>query len=154
MPDLIRRRIAIAALAASVGLAGCATHINTSVAAAPAGPVKAAYHVNGDVEIAANALRNIRNHMSADPTAKIAVVTHGPGINFLLAGAQDKNGNAFAPMVDDLALKGVEFKVCNNTLTSRNIDKSKVISGAVIVPSGVAEITRLQAQDGYVYIKP
>lgn len=137
----------ILATAGLLGLGGCATQpANTQV--------KAAYHVNGSLDTAAAALRNIRNHLGADPNAKIAVVTHGPGIDFLLEGAKDKNGNVFASMVDDLALRGVEFKVCNNTLESRKIDKSKVISAAVVVPSGVSEIARLQAADGYVYVKP
>lgn len=146
---IITRRLvaAFAALLALAGLSGCATTPDKP-------PVKAAYHINEDVDVAAAALRNINNHLNADPTAKIAVVTHSKGINFLLKGAVDKNGNAFEPIVDDLALKGVEFKVCNNTLTSRKIDKSQVISAGVIVPSGVAEIARLQAQDGYVYVKP
>ena len=116
--------------------------------------VKIVYHINEGLEQASSGLRNIRNHLDADPSVKITVVTHGPGIDFLLAGARDKNGNAYDAMVDDLSLKGVEFKVCNNTLASRKIDKTKVISGASIVPSGVAEVGRLQAKEGFVYLKP
>ena len=82
------------------------------------------------------------------------VVTHAGGINFLLEGAKDKNGSPYAAAVDDLSLKGVDFRVCNFTLQSRNIDKSKVHSEAKIVPSGVAEVSRLQAQEGFVYLKP
>jgi hypothetical protein len=44
--------------------------------------------------------------------------------------------------------------VCNNTLVSRKIDPKKVIHQAKIVPSGVAEIGRLQAKEGFVYLKP
>lgn len=29
-----------------------------------------------------------------------------------------------------------------------------LIEGAVVVPSGVGEVTRLQAREGYVYLKP
>lgn len=116
--------------------------------------VKTVYHINEGLDQASAGLRNIRNHLEADPTARIAVVTHAKGIDFLLEGAKDKNGNPFDAIVDDLAAKGVEFKVCNNTLVSRKIDKSKVIMGASIVPSGVAEIGRLQAREGYVYLKP
>ncbi len=66
-------------------------------------------------------------------------MTHGPGIDFLLEGAKDKNGNPFDAIVDTLQAKGVEFRVCNNTLVSRKIDKGRVIPQATIVPSGVAE---------------
>ena len=57
-------------------------------------------------------------------------------------------------MVSDLAGKGVQFRVCNNTLTTRNIDANKVSMEAKIVPSGVAEVARLQAKEGFMYLKP
>lgn len=116
--------------------------------------LKAVYHVNEGLEQATNALRNIRNHLSADPKAKITVVAHAAGIDFLLDGAKDKNGNPYDAIVQDLVTQGVDFRVCNFTLLSRKIDKSRVIPEATIVPSGVAEIARLQAQEHYVYIKP
>ena len=116
--------------------------------------IKVAYHVNTGVETAAGILGNVRNHLNADPSAKIVVVTHGAGIDFLLDGAKDSKGREFSGMVSDLTAKGVQFRVCNNTLTSRNIDASKVSMEAKIVPSGVSEVARLQAKEGYVYLKP
>ncbi|MHB1590009.1 MAG: DsrE family protein, partial [Sulfuricella sp.] len=65
-----------------------------------------------------------------------------------------KDGNPYDIKVQELKAKGVTFDVCNNTLVSRKIDPKKVIPEAVIVPSGVAEISRLQSQEGYVYLKP
>ena len=116
--------------------------------------VKVVYHVNTGTETTAAILNNVRNHLNADPTAKIAVVTHGPGIDFLLEGAKDSKGREFSGVVGDLSGKGVQFRVCNNTLQTRNIDASKVLMEAKIVPSGVAEVARLQAKEGYVYLKP
>ena len=116
--------------------------------------IKTAYHVNSGVETAAAILGNVRNHLNADPSAKIVVVTHGAGIDFLLDGAKDSKGREFSGMVSDLTAKGVQFRVCNNTLVSRNIDPSKVSMEAKIVPSGVSEVARLQAKEGYVYLKP
>ncbi len=116
--------------------------------------VKVVYHVNTGIETTAAILNNVRNHLSADPTAKIAVVTHGPGIDFLLEGAKDSKGREFSGVVGDLSSKGVQFRVCNNTLQTRNIDASKVLMEAKVVPSGVAEVARLQAKEGYVYLKP
>ncbi|MBK6632424.1 MAG: DsrE family protein [Betaproteobacteria bacterium] len=117
-------------------------------------PNKVIYHINEGLEQASNGLRNIRNHLSADPTAKIVVVTHFKGIDFLLEGAKDKNGNPYDAAVDDLSMKGVEFRVCNFTLVGRKIDKSKVHPEAKIVPSGVAEVGRLQSKEGFAYLKP
>lgn len=114
---------------------------------------KVVYHMNDGTAPMAG-LRNIRNHLNASPKAKIVVVTHGPGIDFLLEDAQDKNGNPYEVIVQELAGRGVQFRVCNNTLTSRKIDKAKVIPEASIVPSGVAEVARLQVQEGHAYLKP
>jgi intracellular sulfur oxidation DsrE/DsrF family protein len=125
-----------------------------SCAGALAQDIKVVYHVNTGVDTAAAILGNVRNHLSADPSAKIVVVTHGPGIDFLLDGAKDNKGREFSGVVSDLSGKGVQFRVCNNTLTSRNIDPNKVSMDAKIVPSGVAEVARLQAKEGYVYLKP
>lgn len=118
------------------------------------GPDKVVYHVNEGLEQANNALRNIRNHLSVNPDAQIKVVTHARGIDFLMEGAQDANGNPFNIPVEELAMQGVEFNVCAITLKSRDIDQSVLIPEAKVVASGVGEVTRLQAREGYVYLKP
>ena len=115
---------------------------------------KVVYHIDHAESQATKGLRNIRNHLSADPKVKIVVVSHAGGINFLLRDAKDKNGNPYEVAVQDLAAQGVEFRVCNFTLQARNIDPKMVIEEARIVPSGVAEVSRLQAQEGYAYLKP
>lgn len=114
---------------------------------------KAVYHIN-DSAVAGAAMNNVKNHLSADSDAKIIIVTHGKGIDFLLDGAADKNGNPYNISVEELQAKGVEFRVCNNTLISRKIDPKTVLPGAKIVPSGVAELAKVQAREGYVYVKP
>ncbi len=116
--------------------------------------VKVVYHVSDGIDQATAALRNIRNHLSADPSVKISVVTHSNGIDFLLDGAKDKNGNLFEPNVQELVKMGVDFRVCKITLERRMIDPKRVIEEAKLVPSGVAEVARLQAKEGYVYLRP
>jgi len=143
----LKRLGALIFVAALLGVGGCATQNKA------ADTTKVVYHIN-DSAVATAAMRNINNHLNADPKAKIVVVTHGAGIDFLLEGAADKNGNPYNIAVEELMSKGVDFRVCNNTLVSRKIDKSKVLPGAKIVPSGVAEVGRLQATEGYVYLKP
>jgi len=122
--------------------------------AAAGEPIKVVYHMNEGIEHAPQALRNVRNHLNADPKARIVVVSHAAGINFLLRDAKDANGNPFQVTVQDLVSKGVEFRACEYTLKSRNIDPKNVIEEAKLVPSGVAEVARLQAQEGFVYLKP
>jgi len=154
MGNINLARTGLLAVLASFSAVACATGGANTGGSAAAEQVKVVYHINEGLDQASNGLRNIRNHLTADPQAKIVVVTHAGGINFLLEGAKDKNGSLYAAAVDDLSLKGVEFRVCNFTLLGRNIEKSKVHSDAKIVPSGVAEVSRLQAREGYVYLKP
>ena len=152
MQAFIRHFATAAALVLGSSAFGAASNAPAAKGAEPTS--KVVYHVNEGVEHAPQVLRNIKNHLDAEPGAKIVVVTHGPGIDFLLEGAKDKNGNPFDATVDTLEARGVEFRVCNNTLTSRHIDPKKVIPEAAIVPSGVAEIGRLESKEGYVYLKP
>ena len=116
--------------------------------------IKVVYHMSEGIPQASRAINNIRNHLNADPTAKIVVVTHGLGIDFLLDGATNQMEQPFAGAIGELAARGVEFRVCNNTLVSRKIDAAKVAMEAKIVPSGVAEVARLQAREGFVYLRP
>lgn len=147
----LRNLLLLSALFGLLGLAGCAS---TGGKSAEAGfPEKVVYHVN-DSAVAGLAMNNVKNHLGANPQATIVVVTHGKGIDFLLDGAADKDGNPYDVKVQELKAKGVAFDVCNNTLVGRKIDPKKVIPEAVIVPSGVAEISKLQSRQGYAYVKP
>ena len=138
-------RMCIAAACAATALAA---------QAAPGDPVKVVYHMNEGVQHAPQALRNVRNHLSVEPKARIVMVMHAAGINYLMRDAKDANGNPFEVTVQDLVSKGVEFRVCEITLKSRNIQKGQLIDEVKYVPSGVAEVARLQAQEGFVYLKP
>ncbi len=142
-------RNAIIATVLVLGLAGCAT----AGPAADSKQEKVVYHIN-DSAVARTALRNVQNHITANPEAKIVVVTHGKGIDFLLNDAKDEKGEPYQPQVAGLKDKGVDFRVCRNTLMGRKLDEKAVIMDATVVPSGVAEIGRLQAKEGFVYLKP
>jgi intracellular sulfur oxidation DsrE/DsrF family protein len=144
MQTIVRRMATAAAFAVAFAASGAAT---------AADPIRVVYHINEGVQKAPAVLRNIGNELDAEPNTKVVVVAHGKGIDFLLKGAKDAKGNAFTPQIETLGMRGVEFRVCDNTLKSRHIDKSQVIADAKIVPSGVAEIARLQ-HEGYVYLKP
>lgn len=124
------------------------------MSAASAQDVKAVYHMTTGVEGAAAALNNIQNHLEADPTARIVLVSNGSGIDFLLQDATDSKGREFSSAVSTLAARGVEFRVCSNTLTTRHLSPDALLLEARVVPSGVAEAARLQAKEGFVYIKP
>jgi intracellular sulfur oxidation DsrE/DsrF family protein len=132
---------------------GCATTTGIDLKANIAED-KVVYHINDTDAQAVAALRNIGNHLEVNPKAKIIVVTHARGVDFLFDGAKDARGNPYNIAVEQLKERGVVFDVCLITLRSRNIDKNKFIPEAQFVPSGVAEITRLQQREGYAYLRP
>jgi len=111
------------------------------------------YHIDDSSAQAIKGLRNIRNHLDVDPTARITVVTHAQGIDFLLEGAKDSNGSVFAGPVSALTARGVKFEVCEITLKNRNMKREQFIQEADFTPSGVVRLAKLQKQ-GAAYIKP
>lgn len=111
------------------------------------------YHIDDAAAQAVKGLRNIRNHLDVDPEAKITVVTHANGIDFLIEGAKDEKVGEFAPLVSALVARGVTFEICEITLRNRGLKKEQFIQEATFTPSGVVRIAKLQ-HAGHAYIKP
>ena len=130
------------------------------------GKQKVVYHVNyyGPKEQTA-ALRNVQNHINAvgAENLDLRVVLHGNGVAMLmypdsLEGTKMKEANANDEMqarIAGLKQQGVRFEVCANTLKGRNVPMDALYDTdqADIVPSGVAELAKLQGR-GFAYIKP
>jgi intracellular sulfur oxidation DsrE/DsrF family protein len=98
-------------------------------------------------------LRNIANHIEAvDGKVEIRVVSFAAGVSLLQMAKTDP---ALAAGIDGLRAKGVRFLVCRNTLKGRNLrpDDLYHVRGEDVVPSGVAEIARLQGL-GFVFEHP
>lgn len=110
------------------------------------------FHIATADNVEAN-LRTLRNHLDASPGLNAVVVVHNAGVDFLLRGARDASGRAYEEIVREFRARGVEFRVCANTLKRRQIDTAAVVPEAVLVPSGIAEISRLQGREGYVYLR-
>ena len=132
------------------------------------GKQKVVYHINYDnPKQQAGALRNIQNHINAvgAENLDLKVVLHGNGLALLLEPdslgklKKFKHANADQVMtakVSDLKNQGVTFNVCANTVRGRKVDVMTDlydVDEKDIVPSGVAEVARLQHM-GYAYIKP
>jgi intracellular sulfur oxidation DsrE/DsrF family protein len=112
------------------------------------------YHFSEGLAQASNGLRNIGNHLEVNPNARIVVVSHARGVDFLMKDAKDANGNRYEDLVEQLKARGVRFDVCEITLRNRKLAKDQFIAEVTWVPSGVAEVTRLQQREGYAYLKP
>lgn len=82
----VGRRIRACRCAATPEASGAGSAANVA-------PDKVVYHVNDAAGQAVATLRNIGNHLEVNPQAKIVVVTHAQGVDFLMEGAKDKNGN-------------------------------------------------------------
>jgi intracellular sulfur oxidation DsrE/DsrF family protein len=111
------------------------------------------YHID-DSSRATQALRNLTNHRKAYPDLPITVVALAHGVTFLVDGTKDQRGNSYSAMVETLVMAGVSFAACENTMNALGIKADELSLGVETVPSGVAEIGRLQLEEGYAYIKP
>jgi uncharacterized protein len=123
------------------------------------GKQKVVYHINynggEEDKVYRAALKNIQNHINAvgAENLEVKVVLHGNGVSLL---ADAKTNDKLQMDVTSLKSQNVAFNVCNNTLVGRNISYENDLFEVWeedIVPSGVAELSRLQ-QMGYTYIKP
>lgn len=119
-----------------------------------AGAVRVVYQVNEGSEQASRVIGHIGNHLDADPAAQIVVVAFAKGIEFLLDDAKDAHGDPFDAAVAGLTQRGVQFRLCRNSLRARSIAESAINPEAKVVPSGVAEIARLQCHEHYAYLRP
>ncbi|EIZ84826.1 MAG: hypothetical protein CL858_28340 [Cupriavidus sp.] len=97
-------------------------------------------------------LGNLRNHVEAvgKEHVDIRVVSLRDGVALLQSAVDNKD---LAGRIDALRAAGVRFLVCANTLRERKIDRGALygVSEDDIVPSGVAELARLQGM-GFDYI--
>ncbi|MGD8309084.1 MAG: DsrE family protein [Chromatiales bacterium] len=120
-------------------------------------PQKVVYHVNfdgGDADKRYfSTLGNVLNHINAVGKNKLdlRVVMNGDGLGLLMEAKQNAD---LAQRIGNLKSLGVQFKVCRNTLTGRDIALDDLYDAweEDIVPSGVAEVAKLQ-QDGFSYVK-
>ncbi len=152
----IMRAIFLAVLALIVAVSAATV---VSQAGERYGQQKVVYHINyegGEGDKAyRGALRNIQNHINAvgAENLDLKVVLHGNGVNLLRHAVTDEK---LQMSVTSLKSQDVSFQVCNNTLVGRKISYENDLFEVWeddIVPSGVAELSRLQ-QMGYTYIKP
>jgi len=69
------------------------------------------------------------NHLEVNPQARIVVVSHARGVDFLMKGAKDANGAAYEDLVERLRQRGVRFDV------PRASPKSLACSSARVTPT-------------------
>lgn len=81
---------------------------------------------------------------------EVEVVAYGPGLSVLT------NNNTAATRVKSLAIQGITFSACANTMKAvekKTGKKPELTEGVKVVPAGVGRIIELQ-EKGYSYIRP
>lgn len=82
---------------------------------------------------------NVNNILKENPNLEVAVVANAEGVDLFTH--------------PQALVEGVKYYVCNNALTARKIDRSRLIDGVEVVSSGVYQILLLQ-EANFRYIKP
>lgn len=98
-------------------------------------------------------LHHIAAHIKATSgEVEIRVVNFAGGVQMLLMARDDAE---LAAQIDDLRVRGVRFLICHNTIEGMKLTAADLyhVPDSDVVPSGVAEIARLQGM-GFVYIHP
>ncbi|MBS0332554.1 MAG: DsrE family protein [Proteobacteria bacterium] len=98
-------------------------------------------------------LRHLGAHLAAtNGKVEIRVVSFAEGVKLLQMAKTDAG---LAGSLDKLRAQGVRFLVCRNSMRGMGLKPEDLykVDGADIVPSGVAEIARLQGL-GFVYEHP
>jgi len=127
----------------------------TAAAAAPASDVKNKVVIQvseGDEAAQSLALNNVANLQQAlgMDNVEIEVVAYGPGLSLLTKANKD------GQRVESLAVQGVTFSACGNTIkavTKKTGKEPVLLKGVKVVPGGVVRIMELQ-QKGYAYVRP
>ena len=100
---------------------------------------------DGDAATWHTALNAAQFVHAAYPAARVEVVAHGAGIQMLLASSPT------APELENLTAGGVELDACANAMQTFGITAAQLVAQAHVVPSGVVEVARREAQ-GYLYM--
>lgn len=98
-------------------------------------------------------LHNIDAHIAATGgKVEIRVVSFSSGVKLFQLTKTDP---ALAASLDSLRTKGVRFLICRNSLKAMGLRPADLygVKDEDVVPSGVAELARLQGL-GFVYVHP
>lgn len=100
-------------------------------------------------KIAMNNAINIQKAYGIDNVA-VEIVAYGPGLSMLT------KKNQYSKRVASLAVQGIKFSACGNTIkkvAKKRGKEPKLTEGVVVVSAGVQRIMELQ-EKGYSYIRP
>ena len=110
------------------------------------------FHLDSDTRMN-RMLRQVSRHHSVNPNIPARVILIAEGVKPAIDGAVDANGGKYSAQMEQLLASGIRIFACEATLTFYNLTEDDLAFGVETVPSGVAELGRLQAQERWGYIK-
>jgi intracellular sulfur oxidation DsrE/DsrF family protein len=125
----------------------------TSFAAQAQSPVSTKKHkvvfqlTSADTIAHKNLVRQLENLKAAAPNAKIEVVCHNDGIQFLRTAVTKQTEK-----ISELSLAGIDFVACENTMKQRKISREELTISCRTVQAGILEIMTKQEKK-WSYIK-
>ncbi|WP_198665631.1 DsrE family protein [Haloprofundus halophilus] len=108
------------------------------------------FHFTDDVSHQEHALGNVSNLLADDTVDLDDVVLLVNGSGFKLVYEEQTE---HAEKLQELQEQGVSIRACENTMDRFSATQDDLVDGVETVPSGVGELTKLQAGEGYAYIK-
>jgi len=99
------------------------------------------------VQFVLNNIINLLNDLG-DETVEVALLANGPAVK-----AFQTDEERFSKSVLELLEREVRIVLCNNALNLFDLEPTSMLAEATIVPSGVGELVRKQAE-GWAYIRP
>ena len=114
--------------------------------------IRVIFHVNRDNEetllMALNNIENLLKNVPADEAA-VYLVANGVAVRLF----RREYAAQYATNIEILSKSNVHFLVCNNSLSNLGIKHGELLEPCQVVPAGILEIIRLQAE-GCAYVKP
>ncbi len=99
------------------------------------------------VQFVLNNIINLLNDLG-DETVEVALLANGPAVK-----AFRTDEGRYSKSVLELLEREVRIVLCNNALKLFDLEATNLLAEATIVPSGVGELVRKQAE-GWAYIRP
>ena len=110
------------------------------------------FHVDSDIKMN-RVLRQIGRHHVANQGMPTRVILIAEGVKAALDNATDSSGGAYSAQMEQLIAAGIRILACETTLTSYDLSADDLALGVETIPSGVAELARLQVRHQWAYIK-
>jgi|MTBAKSStandDraft_1061840.scaffolds.fasta_scaffold03060_10 intracellular sulfur oxidation DsrE/DsrF family protein len=109
------------------------------------------FHVSEEnidkVTFALNNILNLLNDLGSE-NIDIELLVNGPAVK-----AFKSEGNEISELIRQVLEKPVDLALCNNAMKKFNLSLEDMLNEARVVPSGVGELVRKQAE-GWAYIRP